>query len=59
MKTTNSSGTGGVLLGAVGGPYYATWAAYLLRFLDAYHTHGIDFWGVGRASYGAALKHGR
>ena len=46
MKTSNNSGTGGVLLGDVGGQYYQTWANYLVKFLQAYKEQGIDIWGV-------------
>lgn len=26
--------------------YYALWADYLIKFIQAYHQHGIDLWGI-------------
>lgn len=46
MKSTNVTGSGGVLLGEPGGAVHQAWAQYLVRFLDAYAAHNITFWGL-------------
>ncbi|CAJ0579709.1 unnamed protein product, partial [Mesorhabditis spiculigera] len=46
MKKSGKMQGGGEMLGELSGPYYKTFANYYLRFFEAYHNLGIDFWGV-------------
>ena len=45
MKTSNST-IGGELIGVAGNKYHKTWAAYFVKFLDAYKKEGVELWGV-------------
>ncbi|CAG2106584.1 unnamed protein product [Medioppia subpectinata] len=46
MKTNHKFEGNGYLRGAVGGPYYQAFANYFVKFLEAYKSHGIEFWGL-------------
>ncbi|CAG2166004.1 unnamed protein product [Oppiella nova] len=37
---------GGSLIGQPGQQYFKTWANYFVKFLDAYKSNGIEFWGL-------------
>lgn len=45
MKNSNST-IGGQLIGVAGDVYHKTWAAYFVKFLDAYKENGLKLWGV-------------
>uniref|UniRef100_L7M0C6 Glucosylceramidase n=1 Tax=Rhipicephalus pulchellus TaxID=72859 RepID=L7M0C6_RHIPC len=46
MKTSNSLSGRGFLKGEPGGPYYKTWAKYIVRFVQEYERQGIPMWGL-------------
>ncbi|CAD6198137.1 unnamed protein product [Caenorhabditis auriculariae] len=46
MKPSGHMKGGGSLLGDPSGPYYVSWANYFVKFFEAYHAQGIDFWGL-------------
>uniref|UniRef100_A0A131Z3G7 Glucosylceramidase n=1 Tax=Rhipicephalus appendiculatus TaxID=34631 RepID=A0A131Z3G7_RHIAP len=46
MKTSNKLEGRGYLRGKPGGPFYKTWAAYFVRFVQAYERLGIPIWGL-------------
>ncbi|CAG2103710.1 unnamed protein product, partial [Medioppia subpectinata] len=46
MKTNGHLYGGGQLIGNPGEKYYKTWANYFVKFLDAYKSNGIEFWGL-------------
>nr|XP_037268263.1 lysosomal acid glucosylceramidase-like [Rhipicephalus microplus] len=46
MKTSRKLEGRGFLRGDPGGPFYKTWAAYFVRFVQAYERAGIPIWGL-------------
>ncbi|CAG2103888.1 unnamed protein product, partial [Medioppia subpectinata] len=46
MKTSGHINMGGFIIGKPGEKYYKTWANYFVKFLDAYKSNGIEFWGL-------------
>ncbi|XP_054153718.1 lysosomal acid glucosylceramidase-like [Oppia nitens] len=46
MKTNNDIAGKGSLKGDAGGPYYRSWAQYIVKFLNSYKSNGIEFWGL-------------
>ncbi|EYC05976.1 hypothetical protein Y032_0079g1284 [Ancylostoma ceylanicum] len=46
MKTNGRMKGGGTLKGKVNGPYYQSYATYLVRFFEEYAKNGIPFWGM-------------
>lgn len=46
MKTNGDMKGGGLLDGAIDGPYYEAWATYLVKFFAEYYAQGISFWGL-------------
>ncbi|KAJ8304057.1 hypothetical protein KUTeg_017640, partial [Tegillarca granosa] len=46
MKTDHNMTSNGTLIGQPGGQYYETWAKYFVKFLDAYASYNISFWGL-------------
>ncbi|KAI6212206.1 Glucosylceramidase [Aphelenchoides besseyi] len=46
MKTSGRMKGGGTLKGQTNGPYYRSYARYLVRFFQEYANHGVLFWGL-------------
>lgn len=46
MKTSHKLEGPGFLKGHPGGPFYKTWAAYFVRFVQEYEKKGIPIWGL-------------
>ncbi|CAN7983768.1 unnamed protein product [Ixodes hexagonus] len=46
MKTNNAMSGRGTLRGSPKGVYYKAWAEYFVKFLNAYKSHNITFWGI-------------
>ncbi|XP_075537215.1 lysosomal acid glucosylceramidase-like isoform X2 [Dermacentor variabilis] len=46
MKTSQKLEGSGFLKGLPGGPFYKTWAAYFVRFVQEYEREGIPIWGL-------------
>ncbi|CAP37109.1 Protein CBG19964 [Caenorhabditis briggsae] len=46
MKTSGRMIGAGELIGDQNGKYYQTWAQYFVKFFEAYHAQGIDFWSL-------------
>lgn len=46
MKESGNMSGPGVLKGKPGGEYYQTWAEYFVKFLQAYKSQNVNFWGV-------------
>uniref|UniRef100_A0A8R1DZ15 Glucosylceramidase n=1 Tax=Caenorhabditis japonica TaxID=281687 RepID=A0A8R1DZ15_CAEJA len=46
MKTSGRMVGAGRLLGDENGKYYQTWAQYFVKFFEAYHAQGIEFWSL-------------
>ncbi|CAG2118651.1 unnamed protein product, partial [Medioppia subpectinata] len=46
MKDNHKFNESGALRGPIGGQYYDTFANYFVKFLDAYKSAGIEFWGL-------------
>jgi glucosylceramidase len=46
MKTNDEMRGSGLLDGPIDGPYYESYATYLVKFFEAYHDQGVEFWGM-------------
>ena len=46
MKTNKKMQNPGTLIGNVTGEYYKTWASYFVKFLKAYESQDVKFWGL-------------
>ncbi|CEF67979.1 Glucosylceramidase [Strongyloides ratti] len=46
MKTNGKMKGGAPLKGKIPGPFYETWGNYFVKFLEAYLSYDIPFWGV-------------